>query len=223
MKLSDETVSNPQPPVNEIAERIVAGARTCFERFGIQRATIGDIATAAGVSRPTVYKHFPSKQTIIDRISIIEIGKIHEELRHRRIPHANFADNLTEALTVSVLVARENSYIDWFIRDAELRTRSQTPSGPLAAANLARWEPLLSAAIASGEIAGDLNIEDMVFWLTLSQSSLVLRMDATPIDEPQLRYYIRRFVVEPLLCHRAAEPASSDAPVRTPGSRGKSS
>lgn len=45
----------------EKRERIVAAAGPVLERFGLQGATVGAIAKAAGLDRATVYYYFPDK------------------------------------------------------------------------------------------------------------------------------------------------------------------
>jgi AcrR family transcriptional regulator len=50
-------------------EAVLAAAGTVFRRKGYQRATIDDIATAAGVSKPTVYKYAKSKAWLLEQIS----------------------------------------------------------------------------------------------------------------------------------------------------------
>ena len=53
-------------------ERMVRAAYKCFERYGIERTSIEEIAREAGVTRPTVYRYFPSKIHIVDLISTEE-------------------------------------------------------------------------------------------------------------------------------------------------------
>lgn len=183
----------------DIPTRILGAARECFERFGIRKTTIGDIAEAAGVSRPTVYKNFASKEAILDTISIVEIGKVHDALRMRLRRHAAFADRLTEILLVSAQVAMENSFVRWFLQDPELRLRNQAPDSQLAQATRERWRHLYESATAHGDIADDITFDELVFWLTLAQESLVFRLSSAPIDEQRLRRFIRRFIVDPLL------------------------
>ncbi|GAA4700133.1 TetR/AcrR family transcriptional regulator [Pseudonocardia yuanmonensis] len=45
---------------------LVAAAAEAFRRKGYRNATIDDIAEAAGISRPTVYKYTRSKQHLLD-------------------------------------------------------------------------------------------------------------------------------------------------------------
>ena len=46
-------------------QRILAAALEEFRRVGVAAANIGAIAQAAGVSRPTFYKNFPTKEDIL--------------------------------------------------------------------------------------------------------------------------------------------------------------
>jgi AcrR family transcriptional regulator len=44
--------------------QILAGARQVFSEFGLERASIDVIAARAGVSKPTIYNHFPGKDAL---------------------------------------------------------------------------------------------------------------------------------------------------------------
>src|SRR6202021_468106 len=47
-------------------ELIVESAYACFRKQGMQKATIVDIARAAGVSRSTIYEYFRDKSAIVE-------------------------------------------------------------------------------------------------------------------------------------------------------------
>ncbi|WP_354697766.1 hypothetical protein DSM112329_03406 [Paraconexibacter sp. AEG42_29] len=49
-------------------EALVRAAAAVFESRGYRNTTIDDIADAAGVSRPTVYKYTSSKRALLDRV-----------------------------------------------------------------------------------------------------------------------------------------------------------
>ena len=51
-------------------DRILAAARQCFAGDGFANATIIDVAKAAGVSRPLVYKYFGDKDGLIDAVLV---------------------------------------------------------------------------------------------------------------------------------------------------------
>jgi AcrR family transcriptional regulator len=47
------------------ADRILSSAASCVADFGVDRVTLAEIARRAGVSRPTVYRHWPDARTIL--------------------------------------------------------------------------------------------------------------------------------------------------------------
>ncbi|KAA1021471.1 TetR/AcrR family transcriptional regulator [Pseudonocardia sp. EV170527-09] len=58
---------------------LVAAAGEAFRRKGYRNATIDDIAEAAGISRPTVYKYTRSKQHLLD----LMVEEVTADLRRR--------------------------------------------------------------------------------------------------------------------------------------------
>lgn len=56
-------------PAERVLERrkaILDAALACFTQFGFAKTSFADIAGRAGVSRPTVYQHFPSKEAMLE-------------------------------------------------------------------------------------------------------------------------------------------------------------
>lgn len=190
------------PDIGKTGARIIEGARRCFERFGIEKTTIEDIAKSAGVSRPTVYKFFSGKMDIVDYIGFGELDKIQDAVRARVQRHPVFADMATEAIVASVIVAGENPYIRRFVEDLETASHSQLASSPFQLQAHQRWESLIRRAQTNGELADDVSISDVVDWLSRNQVMLLRTVDHFGGDEDRLRYLVRRFVVEPLLANR---------------------
>jgi TetR/AcrR family transcriptional regulator len=52
----------------DLERTILETARAVFETYGIRRANIEDIATRAGVSRSTVYRRFPTKDDLFEKV-----------------------------------------------------------------------------------------------------------------------------------------------------------
>ena len=65
------------PPESSSAARqhLLAVAQECIERHGFSKVTLSDVATAAGVTRPTVYRHFGSAEELLNAVK----NKIHAE------------------------------------------------------------------------------------------------------------------------------------------------
>jgi AcrR family transcriptional regulator len=60
----------------DLAEHILTAARRLVVQHGARRLSLTDVATLAGVSRPTLYRYFPSKEDLF-----IALGK----LEYRRL------------------------------------------------------------------------------------------------------------------------------------------
>ena len=52
--------------VLERRKTIVDAGLSCFSQFGFAKTSFADIAQRAGVSRPTIYQHFPNKEAILE-------------------------------------------------------------------------------------------------------------------------------------------------------------
>jgi AcrR family transcriptional regulator len=199
-----------------MSERIVRAAYECFDRFGISKTTIEDIATRAHVSRPSVYKYFSGKDDIIDRICHDEAMKVNAEVRHRLVRTDKFDSMVTEAILVVIRVASENPYIRRTLEDAEYQANAIESTSTVHRIHRELWRRFLEHAMATGELASDIDIDDIITWLNMSQGMLLMRLGIVEQTDDQLRTFIRRFVVDPLLSNRypRAEPAAEGEPIQ---------
>ena len=183
-------------------QRILKGARTCFARLGIDKATIVDIAEAAQYSRPIIYKHFNDKADIVDSVCLKEMQLLQRKLNVRVKRDQPFADQLVDAILEAVLIARNNIYIKRFMEDREAWVRSQTQAGIVHVWVRDRWSAFFKRGQALGILASDIDINESVTWISMVQSLLLIRFASEEIDREATRHFVERFVVRPLLAQR---------------------
>ncbi len=83
--------------------RILDAAKSCCERWGMEKVTVDDIATASGVSRATLYRLFPGgKDVLFDALHARERAEFFDTLT-AEIGGADGADDLDE-LVVRLVV-----------------------------------------------------------------------------------------------------------------------
>ncbi|BAX93818.1 TetR/AcrR family transcriptional regulator [Mycobacterium shigaense] len=82
----------------DLADRILDAAQRLVFRTGARRTSLSDVAALAGVSRPTIYRYFASKEDLIDAL-----GK-----RERR----RFSTAMDEAMSGVTGVARLEAAVD---------------------------------------------------------------------------------------------------------------
>jgi AcrR family transcriptional regulator len=182
-----------------IRDRIIAAAYECFERYGINKTNVEDIASKAGVSRQTVYNYFGGKSELVENICLLEAVKVNAEVRRRLVRSERFEDVLTDALLLIVEVASNNPYLKSLLQDLLFQSHASEASSPIHQLNLRWWKPFLTRALERGEMATDVSIDEVLSWLTLTQSMIQVKMSGGAATDAELRRLIERFVVYPLL------------------------
>jgi AcrR family transcriptional regulator len=194
-------------------ERIVRAAYDCFEHLGIRKTRIEDVAEKAGVSRPTVYKYFAGKTDLVDHICSIESTKVNTEVRRRLVRHQPFENLVTEALLLVIRIASENPYVRRILEYHQFQSVAAATTSTVHRMHRNWWGRLLDHAADRGELASDIDMDEILTWITLTQGMLLVYVDGGNVDDATLRRLIRRFVVDPLLAKgtRSAMPAAADS------------
>lgn len=185
----------------DIRDAILSGAYECFAQYGVRKTTVEDIASAAAVSRPTVYKHFSSKDAIVNEICLLETAKLNDEVRSRRTHGQSAEKAFTDCIMLSVRIAHDNEFIRRLLDQDVLPSaiRQSASHNPIHKLQIERWSHLLQAQSVREGISPDLNLDDLAIWLTFCQTVLLLRLDAGDISDDELSRFVRRFVVRPIL------------------------
>ena len=100
---------DPITAATSTERRVLEAAKTCCERWGIEKVTIDDIAREAGVSRATLYRMFPGgKDVLFDALRLQEL----EDFFTRLTNGIEGADDLTDLVIRLVVGATEELRTD---------------------------------------------------------------------------------------------------------------
>ncbi|KPP88499.1 MAG: transcriptional regulator, TetR family [Rhodobacteraceae bacterium HLUCCO07] len=80
-------------------DQVLEGARKVFMADGFERASVDDIARAAGVSKATLYSYFPDKALLFKEIARSECDRMAETARQQIDLDAPIRDVLTAVAT----------------------------------------------------------------------------------------------------------------------------
>jgi AcrR family transcriptional regulator len=69
-----------QPEAISDAQRIVAGARAHFFAHGFRSVTMSDLAAELGMSKKTLYAHFPSKAALLSAVITNKLVRVEHDL-----------------------------------------------------------------------------------------------------------------------------------------------
>lgn len=72
--------SSSIPDLSSVKHRIVAGARRHFMAHGFRSVTMDDLAAELGMSKKTMYRHFPGKQVLLEEVVVTKLSEADAEL-----------------------------------------------------------------------------------------------------------------------------------------------
>ena len=92
-------VQPPEAPLDRTARQILRAAREQFLAHGFHGVTMADLAEGLGMSKKTIYAHFPSKTALLEAMLLEKFRGAEEELQAITLEcSADFATGLHRLL-----------------------------------------------------------------------------------------------------------------------------
>ena len=176
-------------------DRLLEATYTCIARFGLAKTTVEDVVKASGISRATIYRHFPGGRDELLRETVAwEIGRFFIELGDR----VRDAPDLAELLRLGLEFAHQSVQEHEVLRkmlDTEperllpLLTTESTKSLPFIASFLM---PYLDREARNGRLREGVDIERAADYLARGILSLIGTPGRWDLeDDDQVRELVR--------------------------------
>src|SRR3954466_3440414 len=191
-----QKVLDGAPPLDATTERILTGALSQFEDFGVRRTTMEDVARRTGVARVTVYRRFATKERLVEAVVVWEAQRFFAELEAATARFASVEDRIVEAFAHTLAAAREQRLLNRLLRTEPeaILPHVTTEGGPVLAAGrafLARQMKLAGTDVPGREVDA---VAELVARLVLS--FLLTPESAMKLESPrEARRFARRYVV----------------------------
>lgn len=134
---------------------LINAAAAVFKSKGYHNATIDDIADAAGVSRPTVYKYTQSKQALLDSMvdAVLDVisARLHEALATADPPAVKLRRLI--AIHVETTTSMHTFYGILFSEETELSDEARARFRSFSRAVAVDFQALLGDCVAAGAAA----------------------------------------------------------------------
>jgi AcrR family transcriptional regulator len=187
---------SPLPGAEGSREKIIEAAVVCIGRFGLERTSLSAIAGIAGVSRPTVYAYFDSREDLVSaamRQAVATVtGRAVAGARRRARTAADFAVEMLVAARREIRaepalypIADLRGVLPWALGE-ELTDDVLAFARPFVAP-VVEYDPSLAA-----------HLDELTDLLARWLLSVVMFDSAWTATEPKLRAYLRRRVVPAL-------------------------
>ena len=119
-------------------ERILAATLACVERWGLGKTSLEDVAREAGLSRATVYRHFPGgRDQVVSETVNWEVGRFWSGLAEEVALIDGLEGKLARGLTFGNRAIHEHRLLQQILdSEPELLLAELTTSSPLVFAVL---------------------------------------------------------------------------------------
>jgi AcrR family transcriptional regulator len=174
-------LSKSQSPVRE---RIVAGARPLFFNNGFRSVTMDDVAAALGMSKKTLYSHFPGKRDLIEAVLHHKMADVDLAMKSAVSPD-HFPDQLAGLL--ACIQAGSAEIQPAFMRDLQKEEPSLFEIVRSARTSMIQnhFGKLIRMGQASGHLRRDLRVELVIDMLigavnAVAYPQKLMELDMTP-------------------------------------------
>ncbi|PTQ13277.1 TetR family transcriptional regulator [Sphingomonas oleivorans] len=150
----------------ERREEILAQALRLFSEHGVQQVSTRQIASAVGISQPSLYAHFRTSQEIAQELCVRAFRHLAEDLSRALAGEGGRAERLRRAALAYVSFGLDNpdAYRVAFMIEKLVDHRAQAEQGPGLAAGLEAYK-LLRGGISGADGTADLIAQSV--WATL--------------------------------------------------------
>jgi AcrR family transcriptional regulator len=100
----------------DVRERIVAAALAAVEDFGIRRFTVDEVARRSGVSRVTVYRHFPRKDRLLEAVLMYELQRVLVSIEDVVSRYGTIEARLVEGFAFGLTAIRDHQLLQRLMR-----------------------------------------------------------------------------------------------------------
>jgi TetR/AcrR family transcriptional regulator, repressor for uid operon len=184
--------------------RVIAAAREEFERYGIRRTTVEQVARRAGTSRVTVYRRFDGKAALVRAVVLDDIERFAAYVDSVWHSHDTVEDRLTETFTLALMAIRRNPLFNTLLRSEpeELLQQLTLDGEEIFQLSCAVLAARLQELIDDGELAlvDVAAVSELV--VRLGYSAILLPFRAFPGEtEADIRRYVRSHVLPIVVGH----------------------
>jgi AcrR family transcriptional regulator len=200
-------------------ERLVDAAEACFQRFGVMKTTIEDVAKIAQVSRATVYRYFAGRDELILGVLLREGNRFLERLSIRIADEPELSEAIVEGVlfTIRAIQSDENLALLFAPEAAGITASVAGASDALFDITAQFLRPYFEAAQDGGTLRAGVDLDEAAEWVLRAILSMVSFDGPRQRGDDDLRRYLRTFLVPALVSPQTPAPTRPRrrAPLRT--------
>jgi AcrR family transcriptional regulator len=176
----------------ETGKRIIDGAAALFFEQGFSKVTVEEIAERIGITKKTIYNHFPNKNTLLEEVIRSSVGTIITTIESiARDPKIEFTEKVRQIVSYAFheLSEDKKNLLEDFVRFAPEMKTQDIPDFREILVDIIRH--LFDEGYAKGFVKTGVSREILPYmYLSIIEGMIVLyRREETDINPGQLLLY----------------------------------
>lgn len=195
-------------------ERLIEAAEACFERYGVVKTTVEDVAATARVSRATVYRYFADRDELILVVLQRDAGRFLDRLTAVIAGQPDLASALVDGVLYTIdAVQTDNNLALLFVPEAVgITTAVAGASEVLFGLTAELLRPFFETARAAGELRAGVDLDDAAEWVQRTVLSLLTFPGPVQRSPEEQRRFLRTFLVPALVTRHRPEATAPALP-----------
>jgi AcrR family transcriptional regulator len=155
--------------------RLIDAAEACFRRFGVSKTTIDDVASAANVSRATVYRYFDGRDAVVLGVLEREGSRFMQRLQKRIGKSPDLSTALVDGILYTVSSVREDEHLAMLFAPEAVGLTVNIVGASEVLFRLTRdfFRPILEQADGTGQLRPGLELDRVAEWIVRVVLSLL--------------------------------------------------
>jgi AcrR family transcriptional regulator len=187
----------------EARERILDAASRCFDRIGVPKTTVVDVAREAKITRTTLYRYFENREAIVVGVMLRET----HYFRERLLEALSGIDDVGEFIVEGILFClREAPKRPLHIYSSggeasNLMGRLFLSSEQLFEIGIELLQPLFEPAREKGLLRDGIEISTLLEWASRITLSYLTTPSSRIADEAEMRRLLRRLLLPAVMAN----------------------
>ena len=171
--------------------RLIDAADACFSKYGVLKTTVEDVASAAKVSRATVYRYFSDRDELILGVLLRQANRFLDRLRVEIEREPQFDKAIVNGVMFTVKAVRADEHLALLFAPevAGVTTAVAGASQAMFELTTEFLRPFFESARESGALRPNLDVEEAAEWtLRIVLSLLTVEGPATRKPDQERRF-----------------------------------
>lgn len=181
----------------EARERILDAASRCFDRIGVPKTTVVDVAREAKVTRTTLYRYFESREAIVVGVMLRETHYFRERLLEALSGIDDVGEFIVEGILFCLREAPKRP-LHIYLSGGEasnLMGRLFLSSEQLFEIGIELLQPLFEPAREKGLLRDGIELSTLLEWASRITLSYLTTPSSRVADEAEMRQLLRRLLL----------------------------